>query len=78
MIPGGSPGPEPGDEIAAPDTPGFLEGFQDRVDPGETALDTFGQRRLACDHPVPVEQLQRLRVRALCRRGDRFEQRRHE
>ena len=56
------------DEVAAPDPPGVLERAEDRVDPGEAAIDPFAGHGFAGQHPVAFQQRQGLRVQAF-RRG---------
>jgi len=53
-------GPEPVDEVAAPDPTGLLERPQDRVDAGEAAVDALGDDGLAGQHAVAVEEDERL------------------
>ena len=56
---------EPVDEVAAPDLAGHLQRLQHAVDAREPARHALGQHRLAREHAVTIEQLQRSRVRDL-------------
>ena len=64
-------GAEAGDEVAATHLTALLEHLQHAVRRRVAALDTLGQHRLACHHPVPFEQLQRRGVSRLRRRWSR-------
>ena len=56
---------EAGHEVAPPHLAPLLERLEHRVHAGETAVDALAQRRLAGEHAVALEQLQRLGVRDL-------------
>ena len=69
-------GSKPGDEIAATDSPSFLQRFEDRVNGAETSRDRFDRRHLTHHHAVSSQQLMRQRVAAFrLRRGADRDQR---
>ena len=60
---------EPGDEVAAPDLARLLQRLQHAGRRREAARHAFGEHRLAGQHAVAIEQLQRSGVRRLGRRS---------
>ena len=71
-------GAEAGDEVAAAHLPPLLEGLEHGVHAGEPALGALPERRLAGEHAVALEQLERPGVGGFGGGRQRFEQRRHE
>ena len=60
---------KPVDEVAPPDSTGFLERPQDRVDPRKATFDALGEHGLAGQDAVAVQQRERQRVEPPCRAG---------
>ena len=60
---------KPVDEVAPPDSTGFLERPQDGVDPCKATLDALGEHRLPGQDAVAVQQGERQRVEPPCRAG---------
>ena len=61
---------EPGDEVPAPDGARFLHQLEDGIHRGEPAGGSLGERGLARDDAVPVEELGSERMGALRRARD--------
>jgi len=65
-------GTEAGDEVAAPDAPGFFEGFEDVVDSAEAAGNVFCGDGFASEDAVAAEELKCEGMRSFGGCGDFF------
>src|SRR5882724_8430380 len=71
-------GAQSGDEVATADAAALLERLEHGVHAGEPALETLTECGLTREHAVPLEQLQRTRVRGLGGRRTRPQEWRDE